>query len=88
MEHVRKIKVYDFDYWFNEVECYRIEKYFDSIRLFMDDEIVDKIISFIPYDEDDVISLVAYYDAYLLENDYDKEIVFSEIMFDEFGVDI
>lgn len=90
MSHVRKINVNGYVYLFNEVECNRIEKYFDSIRLFMDDEIVDKIIDDIAYDYDqyDVITLVAYYDGYLCENDYDEENEFSQIMFNEFGVDI
>lgn len=77
-------------YKFTERECEIIEKYFDSIRLFMDDEIVDNIISDIAYDycQYDVITLVAYYDEYLCENNYDEEQEFSQIMFNEFGVDI
>lgn len=87
---LRTVKVCEgYDYLFTERECEIIEKYFDSIRLFMDDIIVDKIISDIPYgDEYDVISLVAYYDYYLLEKDCEKEMEFSQIMFNEFGVDI
>lgn len=94
MSHVRKININGYDYLFNEVECNKIEKYFDSIRLFMDDVIVDKIIYDFYYDiyygddEFDVIKLVAYYDYYLLENDYEKECDFSQIMYFEFGVDI
>lgn len=89
MLNVRKVNVGGYDYLFTERECEIIEKYFDSIRLFMDDEIVDKIIYDIPYgDEYDVISLVAHYDYYLSENDYHKEYEFSRIMFNEFGVDI
>lgn len=85
---LRKVEVCDGHvYQFTERECEIIEKYFDSIRLFMDDVIVDKIISDIPYgDEYDVISLVAHYDYYLVRNDYDKEDEFSQIMFDEFGL--
>lgn len=76
---------YGYVYKFTERECEIIEKYFDSIRQFMDDEIVDKIINGIDYD---VITLVAYYDEYLCENNYDEECEFSQIMFNEFGVDI
>lgn len=88
---LRKVEVCDgYVYQFTERECEIIEKYFDSIRLFMDDEIVDNIISDIAYDYDqyDVITLVAYYDYYLCENNYDEEVEFSQIMFNEFGVDI
>lgn len=88
---LRKVEVCDgYVYQFTERECVIIEKYFDSIRLFMDDEIVDKIISDIAYDYDqyDVITLVAYYDAYLMKNDFTAECDFSQIMFNEFGVDI
>ena len=88
---LRKVEVYDgYVYQFTERECEIIEKYFDSIRLFMDDEIVDKIISDIAYDYDqyDVITLVAYYDGYLCQNNYDEEQEFSQIMFNEFGIDI
>lgn len=88
---LRKVEVCDgYVYQFTERECEIIEKYFDSIRQFMDDEIVDKIIDDIDYDYDqyDVITLIAYYDGYLCDNDYDKEIEFSKIMFNEFGIDI
>lgn len=89
---LRKVEVCGgFVYLFTERECEIIEKYFDSIRLFMDDEIVNKIISDIAYydnDQYDEITLVAYYDYYLLENNYDEEVDFSQIMFNEFGVDI
>lgn len=83
MEKMRKVKTNEHEYLFTERECEIIEKYFDSIRQFMDDEIVDKIIEDIAYD---VITLVAYYDAYLMKNDYDTEFDFSQIMFDEFGL--
>lgn len=87
MEKIRKVKTNEHEYLFTERECEIIEKYFDSIRQFMDDDIVDKIISDMPYnDEYDVITLVAYYDAYLMKNDYDTEFDFSQIMFDEFGL--
>lgn len=78
----------EFVYAFTERECEIIEKYFDSIRQFMDDEIVDKIIDDIAYDYDqyDEITLVAYYDEYLCENNYDEETEFSQIMFNEFGI--
>lgn len=88
---LRKVEVCDgYVYHFTERECEIIEKYFDSIRQFMDDEIVDKIIDDIAYDYDkyDVITLVAYYDEYLCENNCDEECEFSQIMFNEFGVDI
>lgn len=89
MLNVRKVEVDGCYYLFTERECETIEKYFDSIRLFMDDVIVDEIISNIPYGgEYDVISLVAHYDYYLVENDYDKEDEFSKIMYYEFGIDI
>ena len=56
----------------------------------MDDVIVDTIISDISYSDNeyDVIKLVAYYDWYLVKNDSYKECEFSQIMFNEFGVDI
>ena len=75
-------------YQFTEIECEIIEKYFDSIRQFMDDEIVDNIIDDIAngYGQYDVITLVAYYDEYLCENNCDEECEFSQIMFSEFGV--
>lgn len=88
---LRSVYVCDgYVYRFTERECEIIEKYFESIRLFMDDEIVDKIISDIAYDYDqyDKITLVAHYDYYLCENNYDEEADFSQIMFNEFGVDI
>ena len=88
---LRKVEVCDgYVYQFTERECITIEKYFDSIRQFMDDEIVDKIISDIAYDygQYDEITLVAYYDYYLCENNYDEETAFSQIMLIEFGVDI
>lgn len=88
---LRKVEVCDgYVYQFTERECEIIEKYFDSIRQFMDDEIVDKIIYDIAYDYDqyDEITLVAYYDYYLCENNYDEETEFSQIMLNEFGVDI
>lgn len=88
---LRKVEVCDgYVYQFTERECDIIEKYFDSIRLFMDDEIVDKIISDIAYvyDQYDEITLVAYYDYYLCENNHDEEAEFSQLMFNEFGVDI
>lgn len=88
---LRKVEVCDgYVYQFTERECEIIEKYFDSIMLFMDDEIVDNIISDIAYDYDqyDVITLVAYYDEYLCENNYDEECKFSQYMFNEFGIDI
>ena len=89
MEKMRKVETNQGKYVFTERECEIIEKYFDSIRQFMDDVIVDKIISGIPYgDECDVILLVAHYDSYLLENDYEKEREFSQLMFNEFGVDV
>lgn len=86
---LRKVEVCDgYVYQFTERECEIIEKYFDSIRQFMDDDIVDKIIDDIAYDHDqyDVITLVAYYDEYLCEDNYDEECEFSQIMFNEFGV--
>lgn len=86
---MRIVETNEGKYVFTERECEIIEKYFDSIRQFMDDDIVDKIISDMPYnDEYDVITLVAYYDAYLFKNDYEKEQEFSYIMFNEFGVDV
>ena len=87
---MRKVETNEGKYVFTERECEIIEKYFDSIRLFMDDEIVDKIIIDIAYDYDeyDVITLVAYYDAYLLRNDFKAECDFSKIMFNEFGVGV
>lgn len=57
----------------------------------MDDEIVNKIISdiaYYDYDQYDEITLVAYYDYYLCENNYVEEAEFSQLMFNEFGVDI
>lgn len=85
---LRKVEVCGYAYQFTERECEIIEKYFDSILQFMDDEIVDKIIDDIAYDYDqyDVIILVSYYDEYLFENNYDKECEFSQLMFNEFGV--
>lgn len=70
MLNVRKVNVGGYDYLFTEIECEKIEKYFDSIRVFMDDFIVDNIVSDISYgdDEYDVIKLVAYYDWYLSKN--------------------
>ena len=87
---LRKVEVCDGHvYQFTERECEIIEKYFDSIRQFMDDEIVDKIIDDIAYYTlYDVITLVAYYDKYLCENNYEEEQDFSQIMFNEFGIDI
>lgn len=88
---LRKVEVCDgYVYQFTERECEIIEKYFDSIRQFMDDVIVDKIIDDIAcgHVQYDVITLVAYYDEYLCENNYDEECEFSQIMFNEFGVDI
>ena len=87
---LRKVEVFDgYVYHFTERECEIIEKYFDSIRQFMDDDIVDKVVSDIDYyAEYDVIILVACYDYYLCENNYDKENEFSQIMFNEFGVNI
>ena len=83
---LRKVEVcYGHVYQFTERECEIIEKYFDSIRQFMDDKIIDMIIYDIAYDYD-VITLVAYYDYYLCEKNYDEEYVFSQIMFNEFDV--
>lgn len=73
------------EYVFTERECEIIEKYFDSIIQFMDDHIVEVISCDFDYDN---VELVANYDSYLLENDYDEEQEFSQIMFNEFGVDI
>lgn len=88
MEKMRKVKTNEHEHLFTERECEIIEKYFDSIRQFMDDVIVDEIISDIAYDYDeyDVITLVAYYDSYLIEKDCEKEFEFSETMYNEFGV--
>lgn len=72
-------------YKFTERECEIIEKYFDSIRQFMDDTIVDIICCDIDCDN---VELMARYDSYLCLNDYEKEHEFSDIMFNEFGVDI
>ncbi len=88
---LRKVEVCDgYVYQFTERECEIIEKHFDLIRQFMDDEIVDKIIADIAYDDDqyDGITLFAYYDEYLCENNYDEEYEFSQIVFNEFGVAI
>lgn len=82
---MRKVKVEycgGYEYLFTERECEIIEKYFDSIRQFMDGVIVDWL------DCDDVIELVANYDGYLLKNNFEEEYNFSEIMFNEFGVNI
>lgn len=86
-----KVEVYDYAYLFTERDCEIIEKYFDSIRSFMDDEIVDRVISDIGYYDNDQyyeITLVANYDYYLLVNNYDKEFDFSQIMLNEFGINI
>ena len=83
---LREVRVCDgYVYQFTERECVTIEKYFDSIRQFMNNTIVDKICCNIDCDH---VELVAYYDAYLYENNYDEECEFSEIMFDEFGVNV
>ena len=74
-----------FVYVFTERECEIIEKYFDSIRQFMDDTIVDKICCGIDCDN---VELIARYDSYLCVYDHDEEQDFSQIMFNEFGVDI
>lgn len=74
-----------FVYKFTERECEIIEKYFDSIRQFMDDTIVD----YICCDSDcDNVELMALYDSYLCLNDSEEEYEFSQTMFDEFGLDI
>lgn len=83
---MRKIEIGERDYLLTERECIIIEKYFDSIRQFMDDVIVEIICS--DMEEDDFVELVSRYDYYLIENDYDSELEFSQIMFNEFGVDI
>ena len=85
MENMRKIKINNYRYSFTEKECEIIEKYFDSIRQFMDDNIVDIICSNEVYDE---VELISHYDSYLLENNCNAEYEFSQIIFDEFGVDI
>lgn len=83
---LRTVKVYGgYEYKFTERECYIIEKYFDFIRLYMDNVIVDNICSNIQCDN---VELVAYYDSYLCQNNYDEEAEFSQIMFNEFGIDI
>ena len=83
---LRTVKVCDgYEYQFTARECEIIEKYFDSIRQFMDNVIVDKICNDMQCDN---VELVAYYDAYLCENNYDEEVEFSQLMFNEFGVDI
>ena len=82
---MRKVEVCDgYVYQFTERECDIIEKYFDSIRQFMDDSIVDNICCV----DLDNVELIAHYDSYLCMNDYDEECDFSQIMFNEFGVDI
>lgn len=85
MLNVRKVEVDGCYYLFTERECEIIEKYFDSIRQFMDDVIVDNICA---KRQCDKVELVAYYDAYLCKRDYEKEDEFSQLMFNEFGVDI
>ena len=72
-------------YVFTERECEIIEKYFDSIRQFMDDFIVDIICVGMQCDN---VELMARYDSYLCLNDYEEEQDFSQIMFNEFGIDI
>ena len=83
MENSRKIKIKGYRYLFTERECEIIEKYFDSIRQFMDDTIVDDICCDFDYDN---VELLARYDSYLYESDYGEEQDFSQIMFNEFGV--
>lgn len=85
MEKMRKVETNMGKYVFTERECYIIEKYFDSIIQFMDDYIVEVICCDIDCDN---VELVAEYDSYLLENNYAKELEFSQIMFNEFGIDI
>lgn len=83
---LREVKgFYGFVYTFTERECEIVEKYFDSIRQFMDDTIVDRICCDIDCDN---LELLARYDSYLCMSDYDEEREFSQIMFNEFGVDI
>lgn len=83
---LRSFKVCDgYEYQFTVRECEIIEKYFDSIRQFMSDDIVDIICREMQCDK---VELVACYDAYLCQNNYDEEQDFSQIMFNEFGVDI
>lgn len=83
---LREIKCAEgYVYHFTVRECEIIEKYFDSIRQFMDDDIVDKICCDIDCDN---VELVACYDCYLCIHDYYEEQDFSQIMFNEFGVDI
>lgn len=72
-------------YVFTERECEIIEKYFDSIRQFMDDTIVDNICCGIDLNN---VELIAHYDSYLCMSDYEEEKDFSLIMFNEFGIDI
>lgn len=74
-----------FIYKFTERECEIIEKDFDSIRQFMYDTIVDKICCDIDCDN---VEFIARYDSYLCMSDYDEEQEFSQIMFNEFGIDI
>lgn len=85
---LRKVSVKSFggyDYVFTERECEIIEKYFDSIRQFMRDDAFDIICSGYYCD---AVELLARYDSWLLEYDYDEEQEFSQIMFNEFGIDI
>lgn len=83
---LREIKCAEgYVYKFTVRECEIIEKYFDSIRQFMDETIVDKICCDIDCDN---VELIALYDSYLCMSDYEKEQEFSDIMFNEFGVDI
>lgn len=79
------IGVGGFVYNFTERECEIIEKYFDSIRQFMDDVIVDNICCGVDLDN---VELIAHYDSYLCMTDYGGEQDFSQIMFNEFGIDI
>ena len=51
----------------------------------MDNVIVDNICAHMQCDN---VELVACYDAYLCQNNYDEETDFSKLMFNEFGVDI
>lgn len=83
---LREVKVCNgYEYQFTTRECEIIEKYFDSIRQFMDDFIVDIICVGMQCDK---VELLACYDAYLCLNDYDEEQDFSQLMFNEFGIDI
>lgn len=77
-----KVNVGDgYEYLFTDKECIILEKYFDSIRLFMKDDTVEKVSG--DYDK---VELIARYDCYLMQTDYNAELEFSELMFNEFGV--